>query len=387
MAEYTPVSKINYDLFKQNYDPNLPYNQQSQTIQQKYNEDLFNKYSGIASEEPKLGFFEKLGSGLESLFSAYGAEPDYVNPNLAEMLAQQNYQNTLAYSPMFDNRNRFKEDIIPERMINAPMDLESTMAGSILDKGITNRSLIGDLPNLNYKDYLSNLFNRNKTTQPDFINAPQDDYASLYYNQLPYSGVGDMGYTTPRTIADQNKVLGQTFTEKKPSGLATLENLMPGSLFGNLLSGIFGKDSPEVRATKDFYAKNYGVNSAGSVASGIMQGYNPVSGGFLNMITGGKYGEPMQVGLANAARRRIENIVNRKAPQTEASRAKIAELQRIAERDTINRARTRASDVYSRAEANKALGPGGGFSTSGSKRDSGFTSRSSSPSGRGRRDY
>ena len=206
-------------------------------------------------------------------------------------------------------------------------------------------------------------------------------------NQLPYSGVGDMRYTTPRTIADQNKVLGQTFTEKKPSGLATLENLMPGSLFGNLLSGIFGKDSPEVRATKDFYAKNYGVNSAGSVASGIMQGYNPVSGGFLNMITGGKYGEPMQVGLANAARRRIENIVNRKAPQTEASRAKIAELQRIAERDTINRARTRASDVYSRAEANKALGPGGGFSTSGSKRDSGFTSRSSSPSGRGRQDY
>ena len=176
MAEYTPVSKINYDLFKQNYDPNLSYNQQSQTIQQKYNEDLFNKYSDIASEEPKLGFFEKLGSGLESLFSAYGAEPDYVNPNLAEMLAQQNYQNTLAYSPMFDNRNRFKEDIIPERMIDAPMDLESTMAGSILDKGITNRSLIGDLPNLNYRDYLSNLFNRNKTTQPDFKNAPQDYY-------------------------------------------------------------------------------------------------------------------------------------------------------------------------------------------------------------------
>jgi len=168
MAEYTPVSKINYDLFKQNYDPNLPYNQQSQTIQQKYNEDLFNKYSSIASEEPKLGFFEKLGSGLESLFSAYGAEPDYVNPNLAEMLAQQNYQNTLAYSPMFDNRNRFKEDIIPERMIDAPMDLESTMAGSILDKGITNRSLIGNLPNLNYRNYnLSNLFN---TTEPDLNN-------------------------------------------------------------------------------------------------------------------------------------------------------------------------------------------------------------------------
>ena len=197
MAEYTPGSKINYDLFKQNYDPNLPYNQQSQTIQQKYNEDLFNKYSGIASEEPKLGFFEKLGSGLESLFSAYGAEPDYVNPNLAEMLAQQNYQNTLAYSPMFDNRNRFKEDIIPERMIDAPMDLESTMAGSILDKGITNRSLIGDLPNLNYRNYnLSNLFNRNQTIQPDFINAPQDYYQPMAMRK-------DLGMDTSYGVANE----------------------------------------------------------------------------------------------------------------------------------------------------------------------------------------
>jgi len=81
MTEYTPFSKINYDLFKQNYDPNLPYNQQSQTIQQKYNEDLFNKYSGIASEEPKLGFLDKLTGGLESLFSAYGDEMSQV-PNL-----------------------------------------------------------------------------------------------------------------------------------------------------------------------------------------------------------------------------------------------------------------------------------------------------------------
>jgi hypothetical protein len=37
-----------------------------------------------------------------------------------------------------------------------------------------------------------------------------------------------------------------------------------------------------------------------------MQGYNPVSGGFLNMITGGKYGEPMQVGLADAARKELK---------------------------------------------------------------------------------
>ena len=282
MAELTPVSKINYNTFKNLYNSNLPYNEQSQGILQKFDQNTFNQYSNIANQEKNLGFFDKLGSGLADLFAAQGAEPDYVNPNLAEMLAQQNYQNTLAYSPMFDNRNRFKEDIIPERMIDAPMDLESIMAGSILDKGITNRSLIGDLPNLNYRDYLSNLFNRNQTTQPDFINAPQDDYASLYSTQLPYSGVGDMGYTTPRTIADQNRVLGQTFTEpKKSNGIFDLlmNIVMPGYNFiknlgngqpyerytpgGTIRDGIYSIDGVNVPVSSfggDFYNPNTGLN-------------------------------------------------------------------------------------------------------------------------------
>jgi len=74
------------------------------------------------------------------------------------------------------------------------------------------------------------------------LNAPQDFYQPIgdpfqtdypitrtiqeeeenEEDQLPYSGVGDMRYQTPRTIADQNRVLGQTFTEQKPSGIARL---------------------------------------------------------------------------------------------------------------------------------------------------------------------
>jgi hypothetical protein len=89
----------------------------------------------------------------------------------------------------------------------------------------------------------------------------------------------------------------------------------------------------------------------------------------------------MQVGLADAARRRIENIAKRRAPQTEASRAKIAELQRIAERDTITRARAASPDVYRDAGDKGRLGPGGGFSTSG--KEGAFSSKS----GRGRQDF
>ena len=32
-----------------------------------------------------------------------------------------------------------------------------------------------------------------------------------------YSGIGDMRYETPRTIADQNRILGQTFTQQQPN--------------------------------------------------------------------------------------------------------------------------------------------------------------------------
>ena len=38
----------------------------------------------------------------------------------------------------------------------------------------------------------------------------------------PYTGITGIGYQTPRTIADQNRILGQTFTKQKPSGIAKL---------------------------------------------------------------------------------------------------------------------------------------------------------------------
>jgi hypothetical protein len=167
-------------------------------------------------------------------------------------------------------------------------------------------------------------------------------------------------------------------------GLAALLDYLPfgeKSLLGYLGDKILPKDSPEIRSMKNFYRSQYGLTDTGQVASGIMAGYNPVSGGLLNMLTGGRFGEPTRFGLANAARQRIENIAKRRAPQTDASRAKIQELQKIAEADTISRARQANQDVYSRAEANKALGPGGGFSTSG--REGAFSSKS----GRGRQDF
>jgi len=57
-------------------------------------------------------------------------------------------------------------------------------------------------------------------------------------------------------------------------GIASLATGIPG--IGALL-GAFGPMSPEDKAMRDFYGSEFGLTDTGQVASGIMQGYNPVS--------------------------------------------------------------------------------------------------------------
>jgi len=83
---------------------------------------------------------------------------------------------------------------------------------------------------------------------------------------------------------------------------------MPSIAFLNSILG--GKADPRAVATRDFYGDNFGLTSSGSVGSGIMKNYNPISGGFLNMITGGRLGEEATYGLDEAMGERMGNIKN-----------------------------------------------------------------------------
>ena len=57
-----------------------------------------------------------------------------------------------------------------------------------------------------------------------------------------------------------------------------------GSLFGGPVGSFIGgalanlKETPEQKAIRNFYEQKYGLTDTGQVASGIMQGYNPVYG-------------------------------------------------------------------------------------------------------------
>jgi hypothetical protein len=174
--------------------------------------------------------------------------------------------------------------------------------------------------------------------------------------------------------------LKEYFENRDPlSGIMKVLRNIPSPT--NLLLNLLPKQDPRETNIRNFYGNQYGLTSTGSLASGIMQGYNPVYGSnFLNKLTGGRL-PARSFGLADAARRRIEKIANRKRAQTEASRAKIAALQKFAERDTISRARFDNRNVYRDARDRGTLGPGGGFSTSG--KEGAFSSKS----GRGRKDF
>jgi hypothetical protein len=160
-----------------------------------------------------------------------------------------------------------------------------------------------------------------------FVNAPQNFYPpnltstknlpTLDLQSLP----ANMGVANEDDV-EQEFLPGQN----KESGIMKLiKFLIPGSSLGEFLP----KSDPRAVGIRNFYRPYEGLTSTGSIASGIMKGYNPVSGGFLNMITGGKFGKPTNYGLAGAMQRRIENIIGRKAPQTDASRARISELRNL----------------------------------------------------------
>ena len=111
----------------------------------------------------------------------------------------------------------------------------------------------------------------------------------------------------PQALTDlKNKtvnIFGQTFNV--PQVLASLA--IPGfGLATNVLGAIGGAlpSDPRANALREFYD----VDTAGTIQSGIMKGYNPISGGFLNTITGGAVGKETNYGLQDAIQDRINTI-------------------------------------------------------------------------------
>jgi len=194
------------------------------------------------------------------------------------------------------------------------------------------------------------------------------------------------------TLPEEKKGILQNIKDK---GSQFLDFIKSGGIMGNIARGVLPEQDFRATMLRDYYGgkDRSNLTSSGSIASGLMAGYNPISGGFLHAISGGRFGRPTNYGLQRAYQKRIDMISKNledniyKDPKKMLEKLeKLKEEKRkeamALEQRTIDRAREANPDVYrNAANIPGALGPGGGFSTTG--REGAFSSKS----GRGRQDY
>ena len=144
--------------------------------------------------------------------------------------------------------------------------------------------------------------------------------------------------------------------------------IMSGGITGNILRGIGSLVTRDPRqAALDKFYSGQSRNTAGTLTSGLMKGYAPVSGGFLNMITGGRLGDPTTFGLQRAYQKRIDRIKKTLAKkESDVLTARLAQLE--AEKARELQALQTAQREKDRADIDRAYREETGYRYSGGER-------------------
>ena len=123
--------------------------------------------------------------------------------------------------------------------------------------------------------------------------------------------------------------IGNFFTGLKDKGIDI--GKMAGSAIMNMVApglSFVAQALPERDPRQTAMGELYNLDDIGRVAEGeLMAGYNPVSGGALNMLTGGRYGDPTNYGLQRAYDKRINTIENTLKDKYNMSDAEIADVR------------------------------------------------------------
>jgi hypothetical protein len=133
-----------------------------------------------------------------------------------------------------------------------------------------------------------------------------------YVNPFPYNPMDDFGTSNYGYIEQPRKGIPGLFDQY-------IKGSIPAQLIGKGFN--FLKDKLPVNKTgilqNELLGAGFMLDNTGKIVAndyntpeGIMAGYNPVSGGLLNMLTGGKKGEPTTYGLDKAFDKRRETISN-----------------------------------------------------------------------------
>ena len=149
-----------------------------------------------------------------------------------------------------------------------------------------------------------------------------DPYAQTDYNKFP------MADPLNQKIVDklrEDRAMDATYTDEELIDMYGNQNFQDEedekfnlmdyipfvgnkSAFQGIMGAVLPKQDSRFTDVRDYYGGSDNLDSIGRIKTGLMAGYAPVSGGFLNTITGGRYGSPTTYGLQRAYQKRIDTI-------------------------------------------------------------------------------
>ena len=253
---YDQLSPMDQDFYDQQFSKNYVPGQENMMLEMKPGYDQMKAVYEAQQQVPEKGFFDSL-----NFFSEAGAaEPQkYVltNTDIALQMYTPEQKALIFGDPNYGGKTQTN---------NFPFI-------SMADQAAASKNLMGQLKTA-----------ENFPAGTDILGMDESVYA---VQDAPY-GIGPDGkpYRTPRTIQDQNRVLGMSFTEPKQN---LLEQLIQNSLAANLLKGVgsFAGDFfkglvPYEYGTSQRYHQNLSPQGQAFAnqlyrPGGSLQGYNQIS--------------------------------------------------------------------------------------------------------------
>ena len=217
----------------------------------------------------------------------------------------------------------------------------------------------------------------------NFIDAPvpfmlRENNPALPFYREPVTNIKNIVQDFPGSIRS-GFGKGIDLGKSAIGGILSLVSGIPGI---GVLANMLPERDYRQGAIEDFYS-NPQTRSLMSQIPGMDQ-YNTVSGGLLNMLTGGKYGEETTYGLSNAIDKRISRIrktLEKKQSVALENRIKALEELKRQEAASLQAARDKVSaELESQRRGDRPTaptgggvrdsgGPTGGYSYSGGKRE------------------
>ena len=204
-----------------------------------------------------------------------------------------------------------------------------------------------EIPGFNFIDAPTSL--KSRITNPQFLNNPN---RGIIDNLILSRGNPDA------SLVNKTKDIGKKGFNMGKQALLSAIGFATGIPLG--IVGMLPERDPRQKALEDFY----GNIKDGTIQSGLMAGYNPVSGGLLNMLTGGKMGEETTYGLGRAIDKRMARIQKTlKKKKSAVLEQRLKDLQALKDREAKALADARAKQAQaleSQRRGRRPTAPSGG---------------------------